>query len=299
MYTQNNPNSLLSLFADVLVSLSFDSLNPFLSATSDKDSHLKNFRVMRKTFSHIEQSRGMFHRKKTFVGFEHNNKHLKCSETFLFVSVRLGVIITSSMVILQELGVFTYYFINEPEDFEEIAKNIQQKDDDTASNPTEVRLVGLGFSGLLIVASIMNIIASLKIWKWLSIPFIILQFIRLITLLGYHIMLMMILKKQLNLGVLIVACCAGGFLILFLGYLWACSLAFFEIVGIVNSKEYQSLVLPSSSTPATAKIQRNFNVKKTSNIKPFNNNIKNERVVSMGMFLNDFSEFNKRPRFAY
>lgn len=114
------------------------------------------------------------------------------------------------------------------------------------------------FSIVFIVVCGLNIIAAVKIWRLLSIPYILLDFFRLSTFLACHITYCMIFKKQMNLGVLISVSCAGGFIILGLGYIWCCSISFFQIVGVVNSKSYQKLV--SMGSPIPEKIQRNITV---------------------------------------
>jgi len=53
------------------------------------------------------------------------------------------------------------------------------------------------------------------------------------------------MKKNWNLGVLIAACCAGGFLILLLLYLWGVSFAMFQMIGVVNSKKYRAMIAKS------------------------------------------------------
>lgn len=53
---------------------------------------------------------------------------------------------------------------------------------------------------------------------------------------------MMVWKKQLNLGLLIALTVVGGFLILYLFYLMFCSVALFQIISIVNTKEYKLMI---------------------------------------------------------
>lgn len=98
----------------------------------------------------------------------------------------------------------------------------------------------------------------------------------------------MIFKKRLNLGVLIVVCSAGGFVILFMGYMWSCSIALFQIVGVINSKEYQKVASMSSAAPE--KFQKKLPI----------NSITSKQMEAEGMhagiFASDFSEFYRRPQ---
>lgn len=54
---------------------------------------------------------------------------------------------------------------------------------------------------------------------------------------------MILQKKEWNLGVLIAACCVGGFILLFLLYLWAVTTSMFQMIGVVSSKEYQERLI--------------------------------------------------------
>jgi hypothetical protein len=56
---------------------------------------------------------------------------------------------------------------------------------------------------------------------------------------------MLYMKKSWNLGVLIAACCVGGFFILLLLYLWGVSVAMFQMIGVVNSKKYKAMIAKS------------------------------------------------------
>lgn len=160
---------------------------------------------------------------------------------------------------------------------------------------SEFRLVVLGFNCAFMITCVTNVVAALKIWRLLTIPYILLDFIRLCIILACHIILMMIYKKQLNLGVLIAACSIGGFFILFLGYMWSCSVALFQIVGIVNSKEYQKIA--SLSSPAPGKFQRNITISSiTLGTRPLIESKNDKNGGGGGMFASDFSEFNRKQK---
>lgn len=156
----------------------------------------------------------------------------------------------------------------------------------------EFRLAVLSFNCAFMITCVLNVLATLKIWRWLTVPYILMDLIRLCVILACHIILMMIFKKQLNLGVLIAACSIGGFFILFLGYMWSCSIALFQIIGIVNSKEYQKLA--SLGSPAPPKLQRNMTI---SSIKTSAKTlIRDFKSDKHGMFASDFSEFNRKQK---
>lgn len=75
-----------------------------------------------------------------------------------------------------------------------------------------------------------------------SIPYIVLDFVRLSCFSAGHVTLMLVIKKGIHLGELIIRCIIGGFILLFLFYLWYCTLSFYVIVGIVKSKTYKKLL---------------------------------------------------------
>lgn len=69
------------------------------------------------------------------------------------------------------------------------------------------------FHCILIFTCLLNIVGSLKMFKYILIPFIIIELMRLLCILAAHIVFMMVIKVQLNLGVHIAVTTAGGFLI--------------------------------------------------------------------------------------
>jgi hypothetical protein len=149
----------------------------------------------------------------------------------------------------------------------------------------------IGFNVCVIVACCINAVAALKIWRLLAIPYIVLDFIRLCILLASHVLVSMIFKKQLNLGVLIAVSSAGGFFILFLGYMWCCSIAFFQMVGVVRSRSYQKMISVRSPAP----------VMTISSITPkFRSPVidtKYEKSPTPVIFASDFSEYYKKSNF--
>lgn len=158
----------------------------------------------------------------------------------------------------------------------------------------ELRWTALSFSFSFVIACVLNIFAALKIWRWFSVPYILMDFVRLAVLLACHVILMMIFKKQLNLGVLIAACSIGGFFILFLCYMWSCSIAFFQIVGVVSTKDYQRLV--SIRSPAPEKNLKNVSISTISSTVS-RGDLPDYKHAVAGIFASDFSEYYKKSSF--
>jgi membrane protein implicated in regulation of membrane protease activity len=88
--------------------------------------------------------------------------------------------------------------------------------------------------------------------RWYSVPIILVGLIEILIAFLIHVTVMLIMKKSWNLGILIAACCVGGFALLYLFYLWAVSIAMFQIFGIVKTKQYQQMIKRASSTSSTA-----------------------------------------------
>lgn len=158
------------------------------------------------------------------------------------------------------------------------------------ADATESYYFIIGTNGVYIVTCLLNIIASLKIWKWLTIPYILLEGIRLIGFLVVHVVIMMVFKKQWNLGVLIAGSCAGGFFLLFLGYLWSCSIALFQMINVTSSKEYKKLASAFSSVDE--KPPRNLTI---SSIQLNSKQIDFSGDKMSAMLISDFSEFYRKP----
>lgn len=245
-----------------------------------------------------------------------------------YFPVRLGVMICSVMSILEALVVLAYFLINDSDTLKERAREMQENIDDYSSNDVfnrflehfercknlavdcnlivslnktstfadtkEFCLATISFNGGFIVVCLLDIVAALRVWRWLSVPYIVFDAVRLAGLVACHVIVMMIFKKKLNLGVLIAASCAGGFFILFLAYMWGCSIALFQMVGVVNSKEYKKM--SSLGSPLPEKLQRNITISSiVSNIKPLQQNISQEKLIAEGeIFASDFSEYYRR-----
>ena len=110
---------------------------------------------------------------------------------------------------------------------------------------------------------------------------------------------MMILKKQLNLGVLIAYTVAGGFAIGFLFYMLGCTIALVQILSIVKKPNYNSMLLAQNSSgdrpvlnykmPENKLTPEKNSISKVKPLKEPELN-KNEKDI----FASDFSEYNKR-----
>ncbi|XP_055644246.1 uncharacterized protein LOC129780233 [Toxorhynchites rutilus septentrionalis] len=108
-------------------------------------------------------------------------------------------------------------------------------------SPEESYLVFVVFLGVHILCCVLVIAGALKIQKYMLLPFILVDFIRLCILTLTHIIAMLVIKKMINLGDLIALTITGGFGLLLLFYSWACVVALFQIIGIVKSEKYRSL----------------------------------------------------------
>jgi hypothetical protein len=98
---------------------------------------------------------------------------------------------------------------------------------------------------------------------------------------------MMLMKKEWNLGILILACCIGGFASLLLFYLWAVTVAMFQMIGVVNSEEYQERLIESA-------VAKNLTgSKKSLNIATIGSNL-NGQTPHLEMFTSDFSGLHRK-----
>ncbi|TDG40382.1 hypothetical protein AWZ03_013196 [Drosophila navojoa] len=92
--------------------------------------------------------------------------------------------------------------------------------------------------------------------KWLLLP---LAFMELVYFLGItisHIVLMIVLKKQINLGLLIVLTLVGSFYCLFAGYNCVTCIALFQIINLVRSNKYRQLYGEDPFNPLVTKRPR-------------------------------------------
>ncbi|XP_068150963.1 uncharacterized protein [Drosophila tropicalis] len=92
-----------------------------------------------------------------------------------------------------------------------------------------------------IAAALLASFGSFKLYKWLLLPLALFELMYLIQFTSFHIVLMIVLKKLINLGLLIVLTLVGSFYILFEGYNCVTCLAMFQIISLVKSQRYREL----------------------------------------------------------
>nr|XP_016934615.1 uncharacterized protein LOC108013325 [Drosophila suzukii] len=90
-------------------------------------------------------------------------------------------------------------------------------------------------------AAILSIYGALRLRKWFVIPLAVFEFFYFINFTFLHIVLMIMLKKQINLGYLIILTLAGCFYILFVGYNSCTCVAMFQIISLVKSARYREI----------------------------------------------------------
>ncbi|XP_055541678.1 uncharacterized protein LOC129727662 [Wyeomyia smithii] len=123
--------------------------------------------------------------------------------------------------------------------------------DFTEHNSSEVFQVITIYLGLHIAGTLIMIMGALKLQRYLLMPFVLLDFVKLCILTTAHIVSMMVIKKHLNLGELITLTISGGFFLLLLFYLWACVVALYQIIVIVKTDKYQAIYGKDPTTSDT------------------------------------------------
>ncbi|XP_011197262.3 uncharacterized protein LOC105221833 [Bactrocera dorsalis] len=175
-------------------------------------------------------------------------------ETYLFYcSVRLGVLV---VVVLGFVQVFipTVLLLSMGMEIVNPIMKLFRDDEQFGKNINILRILNWidsnvqGFIAFIVTLMVLYltgcglaIFGALKLKKWFLLPFIIADFLRVIFGFASHIIFMIILKKKLNLGFLIVVTLAGGFIILYLGYNWATSVALFQIIELIHTERYRKL----------------------------------------------------------
>ncbi|XP_016978001.1 uncharacterized protein LOC108043704 [Drosophila rhopaloa] len=170
-----------------------------------------------------------------------------------YCSVRLGAIIVSVLTIIRSLaqslvlftmGVKVFEPLNdlfehdaEYKDRKWVRKYISWSEDSPESFTAVFQI--LSFSH--IAAAILCIWGAIKLQKWFVLPLAFFEFLYFINITGLHIVLMIMLKKQINLGFLIILTLMGCFYILFVGYNAFTCVAMFQIISLVKSARYREL----------------------------------------------------------
>ncbi|XP_037957093.1 uncharacterized protein LOC119687021 [Teleopsis dalmanni] len=172
---------------------------------------------------------------------------------FFYCSVRLGVIVVAIFTFFQMLVPTVLLMVLGIEIMDPVV-NLFKSDDHyqnsflvgkiinwIENHPNDFVLIFSIYFFSHMATCGLAIYGSFRLLKWFLAPFIVSELIRVIYCLTWHIVLMIILKKVINLGVLIAFTLLGGFIILFLAYNWAASVALFQIFSLVNSERYRRL----------------------------------------------------------
>ncbi|EDX03847.1 uncharacterized protein LOC6731105 [Drosophila simulans] len=170
-----------------------------------------------------------------------------------YCSVRLGVIIVSVLAIIRELahsitlfalGVKVFEPLNdlfehdaEYKNRKWVRKSISWSEDDPEVLSAVVHIISFMHSA----AACLSIYGAIKLRKWFLLPLAFFEFVYFIHITFLHIVLMIMLKKQINLGFLIILTLLGCFYILFVGYNACTCVAMFQIIGLVKSARYCEL----------------------------------------------------------
>ncbi|EDW76381.2 uncharacterized protein Dwil_GK15425 [Drosophila willistoni] len=175
-------------------------------------------------------------------------------ESYLcYCSVRLGVLIVSLINIIKCLAFSIYLFVHGIQSYHPLVELFEQ-DAQYAENrvvrryihwienyPDKVLIYNQVLLYSNIAAALLASFGSFKLYKWLLLPLALFELLYLIQFTSFHIVLMIVLKKLINLGLLIVLTLVGSFYILFEGYNCVTCLAMFQIISLVKSQRYREL----------------------------------------------------------
>ncbi|XP_031635564.1 uncharacterized protein LOC116348645 [Contarinia nasturtii] len=171
-----------------------------------------------------------------------------------FCSVRLGAIIVGIISFI-EIAIYTIIISTKGSDFFiTIAKCAEDYIRDNGldagylsypryleTNKDTLFTVFISFHGVHLVTCVVDIIGAFLLNQWLLLPYILLEMTRLFVASATFCIFMIVIKKAINLGYLITYWVSGTFVILLLGYLWACVLSLFQVIFIVKSEKYRSV----------------------------------------------------------
>ncbi|XP_017048904.1 uncharacterized protein LOC108093396 [Drosophila ficusphila] len=175
-------------------------------------------------------------------------------ESYLcYCSVRLGVIIVAVFTIIRNLALSTVLFtmgvtvfdpLNdlfehdaEYKDRKWVRKYISWSENSPESFSAVCQILSFAHIG----AAVLSIYGAMKLQKWYVLSLAFFEFALFVFITILHIVLMIMLKKQINLGLLIILTLMGCFFILFVGYNAVTCVAMFQIIGLVNSARYREL----------------------------------------------------------
>lgn len=145
------------------------------------------------------------------------------------------------------------------------------------------RWITMGIFSACLFACALNITAALLQFRWMAVPYILIRLVEILIIMAINVTCMMLMKKEWNLGVLILACCIVGFVMLFIFYLWAVTVAMFQMIGVVNGKEYKERLIYESKV--TKNVSSNQKTLAVATISP----TYNDQRPQIEMFASDFS----------
>ncbi|XP_066995900.2 uncharacterized protein [Anabrus simplex] len=182
-------------------------------------------------------------------------------------SVRLGSIIVGAITLVQ--AIILFIFCGQGlENQEDVSARIQSWLDnndmlflkgvmeDMKNGPKLFLSILTTYTAFHMVSCLLLSLGAYKCKLIFMYPFMALEMIRLLFLSVFFVFTMMLIKQNIyNLGLLIGCSVAGGFLILFLFYLWFCTLSMCQIVKeleqVENLGPYQPHVV-STAAPSYA-----------------------------------------------
>ncbi|XP_030381236.1 uncharacterized protein LOC115629060 [Scaptodrosophila lebanonensis] len=170
-----------------------------------------------------------------------------------YCSVRLGVIIVGLLSIVRSLVLSIVLFVQGVQIFEPII-DLLEHDGQYKNNkwvrkgigwvertPENVLIFMQVICYVNIVAALLGILGAIKLQKWIILPLALYEFVFFLSMTSGHIVFMIMLKKVINLGLLIVLTLVGSFVLLFFGYNCITCLAMFQIITLVKSTRYREL----------------------------------------------------------
>ncbi|KAM7351895.1 uncharacterized protein ACRADG_004609 [Cochliomyia hominivorax] len=198
-------------------------------------------------------------------------------ETYLmYCSVRLGVMVISILAFISVFIPSILFFamglsvlkpilklFNDDENFRK-HPIVVTFTDHVQNDPNKLMVLFQLYFFAHMTASFLAFYGTLKLKKYMLLPLIFFEFLRVMYCLACHILLMTVSKNRLNLGILITSTLAGGFLILFLGYNWATCVALYQIINLINSERYKSLY---GDDPFKPLIPKTYNPMVTENVR--------------------------------
>ncbi|XP_055309460.1 uncharacterized protein LOC129573187 [Sitodiplosis mosellana] len=99
----------------------------------------------------------------------------------------------------------------------------------------------LSVHGSFLVACVLDVIGAYFMNPWLLLPYIIIDVIRLSLTCWLFCIVLITIKRAVNLGVLIMYAILLSFVMFVLLYLWGCVFSLFHAIFIVRTKSYRSV----------------------------------------------------------